>query len=377
MELDILKENLAHGLSIVSRAVASRAANPILEHVLLSTEENALRLAATDLELAITCVVEARQVRAHGSAAVQAKRFADFIGTVMEQELHLAYDPEAALLRVQTSATQARFKSMDPDEFPPLPVPDMQDGVEMDPETLRDVIEQVVFAAAKEEARPVLTGVSLRVRDGEMRFAATDGFRLAVRRVATEAQLPAWDVILPARTLRELDRILARTEAPVRMTLLEDRRQMAFRSGPVDVLSQLIEGKYPDYDPLIPTSYNTRIVVSRDLFLNACKQAQLFTRERFNEAVRLEVEPGTDAPGVLRVTAQDEELGDTTITLPAVVEGQEMVIGFNVRFLREALEAMPTADVAMELIAPASPAVLRPIGQDDYLHIIMPMQLPG
>lgn len=376
MRVQIQKENLAYGLSLVGRAVASRATNPILEHVLLATEEDKLRLAATDLELAITCVVDAQKVEAHGAAAVRARPFADLVQTLTESVFALHYESQSAILQILAGNAKAEFKCMDVDEFPPLPVPEMDHAVRLEPEVFREVVDQVVFAAAKEEARPVLTGVSVRTRNGRLAFAATDGFRLAVRWVTLDGAAPeGWDFILPARSLKELDRIVAKTEAEVAIQPLAERRQVAFRTGAVDVLSQLIEGAYPNYEALIPSSANTRILVSRELFLQACRQAQIFTRERFNEAVRLVIQPGEDGPGMIQVIAQDEELGGTQVNVAAVVEGEAMTVGFNVRFLREALEAIPAGEVSLELIAPASPAVLRPVGRDDYVHIIMPMQI--
>ncbi len=376
MRVQVQKENLAYGLSLVSRAVASRATNPILEHVLLATEEDKLRLAATDLELAITCVVDAHKVEAHGAATVRAKPFSELVQALTESVFALTYEPESALLEVLAGNAKAQFKCMDVDEFPPLPVPEMERAIRLEPEVFREVVDQVVFAAAKEEARPVLTGVSVRTKNGRLAFAATDGFRLAVRWVTLDGNAPeGWDFILPARTLKELDRIVAKTEEEVAILPLADRRQVAFRSGRVDVLSQLIEGAYPNYEALIPASANTRILVSRELLLQACKQAQIFTRERFNEAVRLVIQPGEEGPGIVQVIAQDEELGGTQVNVAAVVEGEPMTVGFNVRFLREALEAIPTSEVALELIAAASPAVLRPVGREDYVHIIMPMQI--
>ncbi len=376
MRVQIQKENLAYGLSLVSRAVASRATNPILEHVLLATEEDKLRLAATDLELAITCVVDAHKVEEHGAAAVRARPFSELVQTLTESVFALTYESQSAMLQILAGNAKAQFKCMDVDEFPPLPVPEMDHAVRLDPEVFREIVDQVVFAAAKEEARPVLTGVSVRTRDGRLAFAATDGFRLAVRWVTLDGAAPeGWDFILPARSLKELDRIVAKTEAEVAIQPLAERRQVAFRTGAVDVLSQLIEGAYPNYEALIPSSANTRVLASKELFLQACRQAQIFTRERFNEAVRLVIQPGEEGPGMIQVIAQDEELGSTQVNVAAVVEGEAMTVGFNVRFLREALEAIPSGEVSLELIAPASPAVLRPVGRDDYVHIIMPMQI--
>ncbi len=376
MRVQIQKENLAYGLSLVSRAVASRATNPILEHVLLATEEDKLRLAATVLELAITCVVDAHKVEEHGAAAVRARPFSELVQTLTESVFALTYESQSAMLQILAGNAKAQFKCMDVDEFPPLPVPEMDHAVRLDPEVFREIVDQVVFAAAKEEARPVLTGVSVRTRDGRLAFAATDGFRLAVRWVTLDGAAPeGWDFILPARSLKELDRIVAKTEAEVAIQPLAERRQVAFRTGAVDVLSQLIEGAYPNYEALIPSSANTRVLASKELFLQACRQAQIFTRERFNEAVRLVIQPGEEGPGMIQVIAQDEELGSTQVNVAAVVEGEAMTVGFNVRFLREALEAIPSGEVSLELIAPASPAVLRPVGRDDYVHIIMPMQI--
>ncbi len=379
MHVYVLKENLAYGLSIVNRAVASRATNPILEHILLATEDDKLRLAATDLEIAITCLVDVERIEEQGSAAVKARLFTDFVQTLPAAPVELQYDPASKklLLRAGTDGSKATFNCMEVDEFPPFHLPDMNGAVRLTPETFREVVSQVAFAAAREEARPVLTGVSVRAKGGRLAFAATDGFRLSVRWVPLEdGQAEGWDFILPARALRELDRIVAKTEADVVFAPLGHRRQVAFRSDNVDMLTQLIEGNYPNYEALIPTSFHTRVVISRDLLLQACKRAQIFTRERFNEAVRVVIEPQEAGPGLVQVIAQDEELGGTESRIPAVVEGEAIALGFNVRFLREALEAMPTADVVMELIAPASPAVLKPVGRDDFVHIIMPMQVP-
>jgi len=321
--VQIQKENLAYGLSLVSRAVASRATNPILEHVLLATEEDKLRLAATDLELAITCVVDAHKVEEHGAAAVRARPFSELVQTLTESVFALTYESQSAMLQILAGNAKAQFKCMDVDEFPPLPVPEMDHAVRLDPEVFREIVDQVVFAAAKEEARPVLTGVSVRTRDGRLAFAATDCFRLAVRWVTLDGAAPeGWDFILPARSLKELDRIVAKTEAEVAIQPLAERRQVAFRTGAVDVLSQLIEGAYPNYEALIPSSANTRVLASKELFLQACRQAQIFTRERFNEAVRLVIQPGEEGPGMIQVIAQDEELGGTQVNVAAVVEGE-------------------------------------------------------
>ncbi len=220
----------------------------------------------------------------------------------------------------------------------------------------------------------MLTGVLLRVRGEHLTLAASDGYRLAVRHADLPQPAADIDIIVPARALTELARI-ADPEATLRMVAPPNRGQVVFRAGDVELIAQLIEGQYPAFEQIIPRQYRTRTVVSTASFLKACKQAEIFAREGAN-IVRLDIVPGGEAPGELKVSAHSEETGSSETTLTATVEGDPIIIAFNVRFLREALDAIPTAEVALETTAPASPSVLRPVGESRYIQVIMPMHLP-
>ncbi len=372
MKVTVSREALAHGLSVVARAVATRSTLPVLANVLLATDEGRLRLSATNLELAVTCWVPAK-VAEEGALTVPARTFSDLVGTFPNEPVLMEADEGTPTLHVQCGTSRTDIRGIDAEEFPPLPVPDFADGVRLPVQTFREMVQQVAFAASTDDARPVLTGVLIRVRGDQLTMAASDGYRLSVRKETLPAAVGAdLEVIVPARALTELARIVD-PEAELALVAPPDRGQVIFRAGDVELVSQLIEGQYPAFEQIIPRAYHTRTVLSTAAFLKACKQAEIFAREGSN-IVRLDITPGGDRPGELRVSSQSET-GSSETNLTATVEGDPIVIAFNVRFLREALEVIKTPDVALETTAPASPGVLRPVGDDNFLHVVMPMHL--
>jgi DNA polymerase-3 subunit beta len=281
-------------------------------------------------------------------------------------------------LHVRSGASNTDIKCIDSQEFPPMPVPDMNDGVTFNVADLREMIKQVVFAASTDEARPVLTGVLLTVEGNQVTMAAADGFRLSVRNaeLSDEASQPL-KAIIPSRALNELARIAGDGEETVQMTIPQGRGQVIFRTKDVELTTQLIEGNFPDFEQIIPTMQNTRTVVSTASFLKACKQAEIFARDGSHIA-RLNVIPGDELqPGSVEISAQSEETGSSEAVVEATIEGQPVLIAFNVRYLREVLDVVGTPNVALETTAAAAPGLIRPMGDDSFLHVIMPMHLGG
>lgn len=257
-----------------------------------------------------------------------------------------------------------------------MPVPDLDGGVVFNVSDLRDMIRQVVFAASTDDARPVLTGVLVTVEDNKVTMAAADGFRLSVRHSELSGDHgQSLKAIIPARALNELARIVGDGEQTVTMVLPQGRGQVIFRTKDVELSSQLIEGVFPDYAQIIPTMFNTRTVVSASAFFNACKQAEIFARDGSHTA-RLNITPGDELqPGSVEISAQSEETGSSEAVVEATIEGQPVLIAFNVRYLREVLDVVGTPNVALETTAAAAPGLIRPMGDEDFLHVIMPMHL--
>ncbi len=375
MKVSVLQENLAQGLGIVSRAVSPRSTLPVLANVLVATDEGRLRLSATNLELGITCWIGAK-ISQEGSTTVPSRTFSDLVNTLPNSQVDMDLTVRTQTLNVRCGSSNTDIKCIDAQEFPPMAAPDLDGGIQLDVGDLRETIHQVVFSASSDDARPVLTGVLLKVAGDRMTMAAADGFRLSVREAELDSPVSQpIHAIIPARALNELARIAGDRDEKVVMVLPPGRGQVIFRLKDVELTSQLIEGTFPEYEQIIPGSYRTRTVLSTDAFLKACKQAEIFAREGTHIA-RLNVSPGTNgSPGSVEISAQSEETGSNETMVDATIEGDSVLIAFNVRFLREVLDVVRTPNVALETTAAAAPGVIRPVGEGAFLHVIMPMHL--
>ena len=373
MNVSCLQEHLAKGLSIVGRAVATRSTLPITANVLIATEEGRLKLAATNLEIALSCWIGA-QVEEEGSITVPARLLTDFVNSLPSEKIEMTLAPRARQLKLVCARNQATIGGMDADDFPPIPA--VQDGgsVQLDPQALHAAISQVVFAAATDDSRPVLTGVDVALEGDQLTLAAADGFRLSVRHL----QLPKpvserVEVIVPARSLAELNRLLPDETEPVEMTLSATRTTALFRLKTIEMVSQLIQGTFPNYGQLIPDSHTCRAVVDVADFLREARTASIFARDG-SGIVRLQFSPGEDlTPGKLVISARAEEIGDNMGELDAAVEGDASKIAFNGKYLQDYLQALEGGRVALEMDGPSKQGVFKPVGDETYVHVVMPM----
>lgn len=376
MKVTVLQTNLAHGLGIVSRAVSPRTTLPVLGNILVATDEGRLRLSATNLEMGITCWIGAK-IEEDGSTTVPARTFADLVNTLPGEQVALNLDPNTQMLNVRSGTSTNDIKCIDAQEFPPLPVPDMEGALQINVMDFKEMIQQVVFAASVDEARPVLMGVLMKVDGDQITLAAADGFRLSVRKakLSSPVDRPV-SAIIPARALAELARIASDGDQMIYMVFPKERGQVVFRLKDVELSSQLIDGTFPDYEQIIPRGYKSRTLVSTAALLKACKQAEIFAREGSN-VVRLNIKTGSNEmePSEVEISAQSEETGSNETIVEATVDGVGLLIAFNVKFLREVLEVIKTPNVAIETTAPNAPGVVRPVGDDSFLHVIMPMHL--
>jgi DNA polymerase-3 subunit beta len=375
MKISVLQENLAHGLNIVSRAVSPRSTLPVLANVLVATDEGRLRLSATNLELGITCWIGAK-IQEEGSTTVPARTFTELVSTLTDKQVDMSLTVRTQTLNMRCGSSNTDLKCIDSQEFPPMPVPDLADGIPINVADFKEMIQQVAFAASTDEARPVLTGVLVTVSGEKITLAAADGFRLSVRKAAlSSAVARSVSATIPSRALTELARIAGDGDQAITMVLPPGRGQVIFHMKDVELVSQLIEGSFPDYEQIIPRGYQTRSVLSTSAFLKACKQAEIFAREGSHIA-RINITPGGDLkPGTIMISGQSEETGFNQTEIDASIEGPPLLIAFNVRFLRDVLDVIKTPNVALETTLDTAPGVIRPVGEDSFLHVIMPMHL--
>ncbi|MEL7562280.1 DNA polymerase III subunit beta [Dehalogenimonas sp. 4OHTPN] len=372
MRLSCLQENLSKGLAIVGRAAASRSTLPITSNVLVATDEGRLKLSATNLEIAVSCWIGAK-IEEEGATTVPAKLLTEFIGSLPNDKIEMALSAKK-ILTMKCARFEARMTGVDARDFPPIPRVENGVAVKVDVAEFKKGVSRVVFAAATDESRPVLTGIDALFEGSVLTLAAADGFRLAVYKMPlAEPASQKIKAIIPAKTLSEVSRLLSDGDESIGITVDTQKSQILFKLKNVELVSQLLQGAFPQYSQIIPQSHTTRAVVETPAFLMAARTAQIFARDG-GGIVRLIMTPGGGkTPGRLSITARSEEIGEDQAELDAAVSGEEAKIAFNGKYLLDVLGVISESQVALEVTGPSSPGVIRPVGTDNYVHVVMPM----
>ena len=376
MNVSVMQENLARGLGVVSRAVSSRATLPVLANVLLRTQDAGLKLTATNLEIGINCWVPGK-VAEEGEITVPAKLLTDLVSSFPNQRVDLVLSPKDRTLKVTCAGSRSSIKGIEADEFPVVAAIGDAPATSVDARALREALGEVVFAAATDESRPILTGVLTKLAGSRMTLAAADNYRIAVRHLELATPVTSeMIIVVPGRSYGELMRILPDGEAPVEITVTPNKSQVLFHAEGIDLVSRLIEGQFPNYEPVIPSSHTSRAVVDREAFLSSARRASIFARDSANIvkiALGGDGTEGEDANGV-SITAHAADIGDAADALEANLEGTPTTIAFNARYLIDVLSNLGADEAALELSGPLAPGVIRGVGKDDYVHVIMPVR---
>jgi DNA polymerase III subunit beta len=378
MKLSVLQENLAKGLSIVNKAVETRPTMPVLGNILLQTEEARLKLAAVNMSLGmgITCWIGAK-VEQEGEVTLPAKTFADLVSNLSPERVDLSLEVSTQTMNLRCGGTNANIKGIDADEFPPVQHGDGSGDLAIEGDVLKQMILQTVFAAATEDNRPILTGVYTRFEGDTMTMAAADGYRLAVRTAKlNESFDDPIEMVIPAKSLQEVARVISEEDSEVLITLPKERDIVMFHMKNVDISSQLLEGKFPDFSAIIPRTYSTSTVMYTSDLLRACQRAEIFARDNAYSG-RLYVTPpkGPSEPGEVKIASKSAERGDNEGLVTASVEGEALDISFNIKYLIEVLRVISDERIILESNGAANPGVLRPENRDDFIHVIMPMSV--
>ncbi len=372
VKLATQQEALQRGLNTVGRAVAVRSTLPQTSHVYVAAEGEQVKLVATNLEIAITCWVSAR-VDEPGAITIPARLLTEFVSSLPPAEIAFSVAPRSRQAQIVCARNEATITGMDADDFPPIPSISDGDTFRLEPQALRQAIEHVVFAAASDDSRPVLTGVQLKIEDGRLTLAAADGFRLAVYHLNIAEQPPsAIEIIVPARALQELSRLLPDQEEAATLQLNSVRSQILFKLEDVELTAQLIQGTFPSYQQLIPSEYQTRATLDAAEFLREARTAAVFARDG-SGIVRVVLAAGDSGAGRVTISARAEEQGDHQGEMDAEIEGEDARIAFNSRYLQDVLQVLGGGRLALETTGPSNPGVFRPHDREDYVHVIMPM----
>lgn len=390
MKLSCLQENLQAGLDTVGRAVASRSTLPIVQSVLLHTENGMLTLHATDLEMSITTRIGA-MIEEEGATVVPFKLLSGLARSLAPDRVDMEIiepDEDAPTPGLQGSQTPqikcgksvTNVTVADPADFPPTPEVPSDINVAIEGGKLRTTIGMVVPSAATEPTRPVLTAVHLKLENDVLEMAAADGFRLAMYRDQLGADLDEnVSINVPARSISEVQRLSARHDGAVRMAMSpEDPTTVRFTMDQTVLVSQLIVGQFPNYEQLIPDRYETRVIVELEDFRRATQSAAVLAKDNSSNIVRLEAELNTDEQtGTMVVSGRSEDIGHTRNEFQVEqIDGPGGRIAFNVRYLESIINTLGKGKLAMEINDSSAPGVFQladPDHQDKFAHVVMPM----
>lgn len=368
MKLVVLQENLFRSLSIASYALPLKAeALSILNNFFIKTKDGKIQITTSNLETTIKTALSGKVIE-EGQVFVPAKILLSILPSLTGEKLTI--ETEKTLFKIKGTTTTSSLKTEKKEDFPLLSEGGEKEEAELSKKLIEEIKQQVCFAASGDESRTVLTGVLFKVQEQGLNVVATDGFRLSLLTREKEKTLPVGDLILPARTINSLVQIIKEDEeGKVKASFYKDKTQVSFSVSQTKLFTRTIEGKFPDYEKIIPKDYKTRLSVDREEFIRKTKLASVFARETAN-TVKLKIEKNK-----LFVLANSPQTGESKGSLEAETKGEETEIAFNFRFLLDFLNSTDAGRVIIETAGSLNPGVFRFEERPDFLHIIMPVRL--
>jgi len=372
MKLDILKENLNKGLGKINRIISTQTQLPILSNVLLTAAKNQLTLQSTNLETTLKISLGAK-VEKEGSFTVPARLFSEFVSSLPAEKITLLLDKNQ--LTITCNKYQASINGLAPADFPSFPSYQSKPFLSPSAKTFSQIIASVAIAATTDDSRPVLNGIYFDFNKNSLSVVATDGYRLSYKKVAQPQAKDSKNIIIPASSLQEFQKIISeekenkKDKEPLDIFQAKDQNQLVFQYKDTFLATRLIGGEFPDYQKIIPQDFTTSIEVDTQEFQKAIKVAAIFARESAN-IIKIEKQKDT-----LIISAQSPQVGENIIKLPVKQKGQDLKIAFNSRYLLDFLNIISSETLMIELSGSLSPGVFKIPQDNSYLHLIMPVRL--
>jgi len=370
MKLSILQQDLLPALQSASRS-STKTTLPVLSNILLQTEDGKLKLSATNLEIGVIKKVNAN-ITEDGEITIPARTLVEIVSALDGQTIEI--ESQAEQLKITTKNFNATINGISASEFPAIPL-SSENSILIDAKVLSSSLPQITFAAASDEGRPVLTGILTEIKKDSIELVATDGFRLAHKTAKLESSTDStFRSLIPRRTFEEVVRLISEDlgsskDEKIEISTSEGQNQMIFKIGNSQLSSRLLEGQFPTWEKIIPTEFKNRTVVDRGELLKAIKLASVFAKDN-SSIVKINTKESK-----LVITSEAKELGSQETDVDAQVEGEQILIAFNARFLIEALNATNASQVGIEFSGNLSPALIKPLGQEGLEYVVMPIRL--
>jgi DNA polymerase-3 subunit beta len=364
MKFQVLQENLKENVSIASRFTSSRAQLPVLSNLLLSAKNNKLMISATNLEMSINLTVGAK-VEEAGEITVPARTIGDIVSNLNPGKVEISSDKENLIIK--SDNFRSKMAAMNSSDFPSIPQEIGKSPVSFSKEEIDNALSKTLFSISTDETRPVLTGMLVHIKNKNMYFVSTDGYRLSMLKLSKVPDGNFSNLIIPRTILGELPRLMSQDE--VLFNFDKKNSQLIIKSSNAIVSSRIIEGEFPDFAKIIPKKTSTKTLIDKEDMLRSVKLASVFARDSAN-VVRLVIEKN-----LLTILAESQYSGEQKNSVDAKIEGPKMQIAFNYKFLEDFLQSVDGDDVSLEFEDPNSPGVFKDPKDEGYLHIIMPVKI--
>ena len=370
------RRDLFEAVTAVGKAVAARTSVPILTHVCLTADAGRLTVMGTDLEMWLEYTMATQSFTSSGAATCPARNLTELLGAMPEAEVDMSVDPETHALSLRCNRSNYTLLGLPADEFPRLPTIQATCTIKVDRAALRNAVKQTLFATSSDETRAILTGVLLVFQGEGLRLVATDTHRLALRDCPVLEGTGSASVIVPARAMGELQRMIHAGDGPVQITVATGQIQFKTNEttgSETTLLSRLIEGQFPNYERVIPTQATKQLTVQREPMGQAVRRAAIVARESNNRVVIRTTDDGQR----LSISAESGSVGNAyeEVEVAYDISTGPVEIAFNAKYLSDVLAVLDGEGLRIELTESLRPGVVRPIGSDDYLCVLMPMQV--
>ncbi len=375
MQFSCNQDTFAKYLNIVSRVVNSKPGLPILNNILFEAKNGKVHLTATDLEIGINTWIGA-DVQSEGRVTVPAKQLSEFVHSIPSEKVDVSLDKQ--MVTVATVNNNAEFHTIPSDDYPHVVTVDKEAPILKIPQSdLLKSVKRVAFAAASDDVKPVLTGVRIEIEGKSVSFVSADGLRLSKQTIKVKSESTKdVNLLVPVKALQELAFVVSEMgmddKEMVSLYVVEDRNQVVFRFGDVDIVSRLIDGQYPEYKQIIPTGFKTQVTAKKDDFASALKVTNIIARSVLGNKIILDLEPKDN---VVALSASQSEVGSNRSIFEGAMEGNSIKIAFSARFLGDMLTNLDGEELVLECSEPVKPGVFKIKGDDDFIHLIMPMMI--
>lgn len=366
MKFTCSQATLLKAVNTVSKAVSTRTTIPILKGLLLVVKENTLIITASDLDLSIETKIDVSESE-EGSLVVSAKLFSEIIRKLPNAPIKIEKDEKDNLF-ISCLSSDFSIVALPADEFPSIGSVSEENKINVKKEAFKELVKKTTFSASIDEKKGILVGCLIEFKENEIKMVALDGFRMAVAKEKVNVGEKK-SIVVPARILNEINKIIVEIIEEEDIVLLIDEKKMEIRTEDTRVISRLMEGEFIKYNDIIPKTYKTKCLVERGEFLNSIERASLLAKEGKNNLIKVSVEKGN-----IVITSRSEE-GNVKEEISTELEGEEIIIGFNSKYIMDVLKAVSDEEIILEMTTSTSPCLIKPVEGDHFVDLVLPVRI--